>query len=181
VASYDVAYTRAGWNSSFAGAGVWHAATTGTTARFVGTPGSEYCFTVRARDGSGNLSDWSAPRCTTLPVDDRSLIRSAGWTREKSRHSYRHTALQATRRGAMLRARHAMAGKAALLIDRGRHYGSVVVRYNGHIVKTARLAGKPRDAVPVSLPDLARRTTVTITTTSNRTVRIDGLWIAPTP
>jgi hypothetical protein len=181
IASYDVEYATAAWNKRFAKAAVWRSADTGTSARFAGTPGTEYCFRVRARDHSGNLSGWSPPRCTALPLDDRGLISSAGWARISGRHFYQHTALQAVQRGATLRAAHAMPGRAALLIDRGKNYGRVAVRYNGRIVKTVKLAGRSRDAMAVALPDITKRTKITITTTSSKPVRIDGLWLAPTP
>lgn len=35
--------------------------------------GSDTCFMVRARDAAGNLSAWSTPVCTSLPLDDRAL------------------------------------------------------------------------------------------------------------
>jgi hypothetical protein len=180
IASYDVHYTSARWDNRTGAAVAWRSAVTARSARFVGTPGSEYCFTARARDSAGNLSGWSRSRCTALPLDDRSLTRSAGWSRLKGRHFYRHTALEATRRGVTLTATGVSPGKVALLVDRGRHYGRVAVRYGGHTVATVRLAGKPRDAVAVRLPDVTVPTKITITTTSGKRVRIDGLWIAPT-
>ena len=55
---------------------------TGTTKTFTGQAGTSYCFSVRARDNAGNVSSFSAQKCTMIPVDDHTMTASAGWTRQ---------------------------------------------------------------------------------------------------
>ena len=81
VASYDLRYRRAPWNGTF-GALTYPASWAGRTSPVSPglSRGYEYCVSTRARDRVGNTSAWSAERCTSRPMDDRSLTRSAGWT-----------------------------------------------------------------------------------------------------
>lgn len=83
VGSYDVARRVAApgrpWTAS-----VVPAAWKGTAARSVSqrfAPGTNVCFTVRARDRVGNVSSVhgnAREACTAVPYDDRSFARSAG-------------------------------------------------------------------------------------------------------
>jgi hypothetical protein len=77
------AVPRAAWSGPFAAHVVpsgW-AATTARSRALTLARGHEYCFSVRARDRAGNLSAWSAERCTAVPLDDRDLARTTGgWT-----------------------------------------------------------------------------------------------------
>ena len=58
----------------------WTALTTPRLA-VTGATGYRYCFQARSRDLAGNISAWSLPRCTTVPLDDWALTASAGWSR----------------------------------------------------------------------------------------------------
>src|SRR5262249_15097621 len=56
---------------------------TGTSTVFTGATGTSYCFSVRARDGAGNLSAFSGQKCTMIPVDDKTLTVGSGtWARK---------------------------------------------------------------------------------------------------
>lgn len=80
VRSYDVRYTRA--TATAVSSAVGATGTSGTTATSLTmklAPGIRYCFSVRATDRAGNVSPWTTPTCTTTPMDDRSLRRSAGF------------------------------------------------------------------------------------------------------
>lgn len=59
-------------------------------------PGKEYCFAGRARDAAGRWSTWTAAACTIVPLDDRSLIASAGWSRTALAAAWRGTITTAT-------------------------------------------------------------------------------------
>jgi len=59
----------------------WKSKTTATSGVFTAIAGYRYCFSVRARDRAGNVSQWSSPRCTLLPIDDLTLYTSVGWVR----------------------------------------------------------------------------------------------------
>ena len=71
---------------AFTAYSTWKSNSTARTGKFTGRPGTRYCFSARARDNNLNTSTWSAERCTTIPVDDRALTRSAtaAWTRTTS-------------------------------------------------------------------------------------------------
>lgn len=48
----------------------------------------QYCFRARAVDVAGRTGAWSAPRCTRVPVDDRSLAATSGWTLRTGQAGY---------------------------------------------------------------------------------------------
>lgn len=60
----------------------WSALRTGAVEAARLTPGWTYCFSAQSVDHAGNRSAWTAPACTTLPLDDRALaVASGSWTR----------------------------------------------------------------------------------------------------
>ncbi len=60
----------------------WSALRTGAVEAARLTPGWTYCFSAQSVDHAGNRSAWTAPTCTTLPLDDRALaVASGSWTR----------------------------------------------------------------------------------------------------
>jgi hypothetical protein len=128
VASYDVRYRSARYNGGFGVETSWQSATSATSAVFVGSPGTTYCFSARARDRAGNLSGWSAETCTALPVDDRTLgVASGTWLRRSAGAYYRRTYSTAARAGAALVLRGLQARRLALLGTRCPTCGTVRV------------------------------------------------------
>ena len=72
IADYDVRYQQravgqpvldGGWLTPPSLSGL-----TSTSVDLPGTSGKDTCWSVRARDRVGNVSGWTAPRCTTLDV-----------------------------------------------------------------------------------------------------------------
>jgi hypothetical protein len=179
VTSFDVRDRKAAWNTSFGSRTTWKSGVTTTSATFTGSPGHEYCFSVRARDEAGNISGWSHERCAALPLDDRALARSSGWSSINGSAFYNATATQTARKGKTLTRTGATGGRAALVVDTGKDYGTVKVLYDGVIVKTKVLdTSTTRTRVVVPLPDLKKRTKIVIRTTKSKRVRIDGLLLA---
>jgi hypothetical protein len=76
--------------------------TTATSATFEGGPGHSYCFVAMATDRWMNPSAWSGERCATVPMDERQMTASAGWTRQRAPGYFRQTGLLSTTRGASL-------------------------------------------------------------------------------
>ncbi|TQL60092.1 hypothetical protein FB474_1470 [Oryzihumus leptocrescens] len=81
VASYDVRYQQGPIGGAY---GVWTLpaqlqGTTDTTAELTTTPGQDACISVRARDHSGNVSDWSASRCSAADPG-APVLQSTGGT-----------------------------------------------------------------------------------------------------
>ena len=179
VTGYNVRYTKAAWNGKPGAPVVWKSKTLSTSATFAGALGYEYCFSSQAFDAAGNVSGWSAAKCTALPLDDRALTASAGWKKLTGKNFLNSTAMQALAKGKTLTKKGAIAGRAVLYVDKGKGFGSVVVLYNGKVVKTISLAAtKALTKVAVALPKVTKATTIVIKTASAKTVQIDGLLLA---
>jgi hypothetical protein len=99
---YDVRYRRAPWNGTYGSRTTWRTATTATSGVMTVAKGYTYCFSARARDTQGARSAWSSETCTAIPLDDRSLKRSSGWTRATNRADYAGTNTRSSTGGATL-------------------------------------------------------------------------------
>lgn len=157
---------------------VWRRKTTRNSTRYTGKPGHTYCFSVRTRDRVGNLGSWSDRRCTTLPRDDRSFARSAGWRRVRQRGAYLRT-LSVTRSGGeRLRVPGVEARSVRLLARTCPRCGRVRVRYGGRTLGTFSLTSRrPRNrSILVGKFAHIRTGAVVIRTVRDgKPVRIDGL------
>ncbi|MGN6575016.1 MAG: hypothetical protein ACTHKG_04960, partial [Nocardioides sp.] len=92
----DVQWRRSGRDNRL---GPWRAfrdRTTKNAVRLRGADGHTYCFRARSRDRVGNVGPWSRRRCTSTPVDDRSM-RGAGWHRVHDGAAYGNTLTRASR------------------------------------------------------------------------------------
>lgn len=184
VAAYDVRYRFAAWNGSF---GKWNQppalqATTRTSVAMSVSPGRTYCFSVRAVDAAGNVQpDWSAPRCTTTPVDDRTMTGPRTWARLKSRAAYRGTLSRASVPGARLRLVHAHADQVALVVRTCPTCGPLAIYRSGVLwrtVNTRRSAA--HNQVLVVLPKFSlRTTTLWLQPASTKPVFVDGVAVRP--
>jgi hypothetical protein len=177
---YDVRYRQAAWNGQL-GAYVYTPSWQGTTQRsstLTGALGTQYCFSSRASDAAGNLSDWSAERCTARPLDDRALAASSGWKRTTGSAFYDGTITTSLKKGATLTRTGVITGRAALVATRCSTCGKVSVLYNGATVKTVNLAATrtARKSV-IALPNFtATSGKIQVkTTTTGKSVQIDGL------
>lgn len=72
--TYTVRYRAASTSSAFGSYAPWLSRTSATNGSFNGTPGATYCFAVQAKDTAGNVSAWTADRCTAVPLDDRNAV-----------------------------------------------------------------------------------------------------------
>ncbi|MEP6762214.1 MAG: hypothetical protein ABJA93_12730, partial [Sporichthyaceae bacterium] len=103
------AFTTSSWSGTSGGLG-WKpyyddVDTTSRSQTQTGLPnGYTYCFSVRARDRAGNVTQWSVPLCTAKMYDDRALSASGIWTRATGRSGfYQGSYSKSTRRYATLR------------------------------------------------------------------------------
>jgi hypothetical protein len=62
----------------------WSASWPMTKGMISTVAGYRYCVEVQVEDHAGNIGDWTAPRCTVIPSDDRAFTASKGWVRGKS-------------------------------------------------------------------------------------------------
>ena len=102
--------------------------------------GSEYCFSVRAHDKAGNVSGWSAAKCSAIPLDDRALAASKGWKKLTGKAFLNGTRDAGVCKGKTLTKKGALAGRAVLYVDKGKGFGTINVLYNGKVVKKISLA-----------------------------------------
>jgi hypothetical protein len=102
IVSYDVLYAVHEPGRQPGAPTRWQTDTRATSGRFRGEPGMRSCFSVRARDARGVVSDWTRGDCASLPHDDRLLDRSAGWRLRTGNAYYESTATTSSRRGATL-------------------------------------------------------------------------------
>lgn len=178
-ARYDARYRMAHPGEPF---GEWtplKSAVETTDARVGAVPGTAYCFSARATDGAGNVSAWSAERCTTAALDDRSLRISSGWKRGTGRVHYLRTFTKGTRRGARLTVNDVMAKEITLVAQRCRGCGRVAVLLNGRRVGAANLdARRTLNKRLIRIADLGRVRSgklEIVIVSSGAPVKIDGV------
>ncbi len=182
VDHYQVQYRRAAWNGNFSLPVSWQASTVATTAALAVTPGGTYCFSARAVDTQGFASAWTVERCTSTPLDDRSLTRSTGWTALTGAGNYRSTFLQTTTLGAKLTAANAKVKRISLVVTTCSGCGTVAVYAGTTLLRTVSLnsATTVRNKVIV-ITTYTTVKTVTLSikvTTSGKKVIIDGLALS---
>ena len=187
VATYDVRYRRAAFNGTFASyyypassSRDWQAIAS-TSVSLPASRGYTYCLSVRARDRAGNLSGWSAERCTAVALDDRAMAASTGWARGTGSGYYAGTITSAVRSGVTLKRTGVVARRIALIATTCAACGEVRVYWNGTLVKRLDLARttvtKHKQVLGVTSFASARSGTLTIRTVDAQRVRIDGIAI----
>lgn len=151
-----------------------------TTSRSFGSliPGSTYCYSVRAPDVATNVGAW-AQRCTAIPLDDRALNRSAGWTDTTRTGWFQSTAVETTTQGATL-TKSATTRRIALYALKCPGCGTVGVYVAGTQVGTIDLATASAHRKLIALPAFALTTgTVKLKVlSSGKLVRIDALSLS---
>lgn len=182
VAGVDVRTQRAPYNAGF-GAYAYPASwqgVTGTELTLTGAGrGSTYCFSARGRDNAGNVTAWSAPRCVTVALDDRSMVRSSGWALVNHSAYYAGTATVTGRLGATVTRTNVQTKRIYLVATRCPTCGTVGVYWNGSLLKRISLYAPvttPQSVLGVTSLSAVRSGTVTVRVlTSGKPVRIDGL------
>jgi hypothetical protein len=181
IESYDVRYRRAAWNGGFGAYAIWKGATTDEFGTLTAKLGSTYCLSVRANDSNGGHSAWTKEACTAVPLDDRSLTRSRGWTAGSGTAYFRSTYLRATAAGSTLTRTGVVAKQIALLVTTCSTCGSVKVYWGSTLLKTISLVSKTtvnRKLITVATFSSARTGTLVIkVASSGKRVMIDGVGI----
>jgi len=181
VTSFDVRYRRAAWNGGFGTYATWKSGTTAEFGTFTASPGATYCFSVRANDSHSGHSAWTSESCTAVPLDDRSLTRSSGWTAATGSAYYRGTALRATAVGTKLTRTGVVAKRIALLATTCPTCGTVKVYLGSTLLKTVSLISKTtvnQRLMTVATFSAAQSGTLVIkVSSSGKRVVIDGVAI----
>jgi hypothetical protein len=184
IAGYDVRYRFAAWSGGF---GRWiqppaWQATAATSVTMAVLPGRTYCFSVRGADAAGNVQPtWSQAHCTTVPVDDRGLFATRGWTKLKSRSAFRDTLSRAATPGARLRLVHARADQLALVVRTCPSCGRVAIYRSGVLWRTVNTRrATAHSQVLIMLPSFSlRTTTVWLQVVTRKPVYVDGIAVRP--
>lgn len=185
VTGYDARYRRAPYDGTFgafaypASSPDW-AAPTANSLTLPAAKGYTYCLSVRARDRAGNISDWSAEGCSSVPLDDRSLSASSGWTRRTGDAYYAGTVTSSTTKGATLTRSSVRAKRLAIVATRCSGCGTIGVYWNGVLLKQINLhATTTAQQRVISLATFAtlETGTVTIKTLNGGRTYIDGLAV----
>jgi hypothetical protein len=182
---YDVQVQSAPYTTGHFGA--FSAAKTGLTStlfHFTGTPGTSYCFRARSRT-SGGSSPYSATKCTTVPLDDRSLTRHGTWTENHLFGYYLNTFLRTKTHGASLTMAGVHGSEVAVEATKCSACGSIRVTWAGasHTFSLVASETHREQLFVLAGPEDPSAGLVTILVTStNKKVEIDGLGArAPLP
>lgn len=181
VTLYDLRVRTTKWNSTSSESTSLLTGTEQTSYDFATTPGRTYCFEVRARDTHANYGAYTAPKCTTTPIDDGVLSAAGGFTRVKSTSHYNGTYSKATTKGASLRLTQVKASRLALVVSKVASGGKVEVYFQGKRLGSYSLKGSSyQQVVPVKTFGSVEGGTVVIKVISEtgKLVRIDGLVAA---
>ncbi|NUR97893.1 MAG: choice-of-anchor D domain-containing protein [Kribbellaceae bacterium] len=181
VASYDVRYRRATSAGAYSAYVQPWTGITATSVDVAVAAGYEYCFSVRAKDKLGNVGDWSAERCFSRPLDDRSLsMATTGWARGSSSKFYYGTDTQTTASGKAL-TRTVQGKRFFLIATRCPSCGTVAVYAGNKLLTTLNLAYPTTHyQVVLGLPvqsTLFSGTLTVRTVSTGRLVQIDGLAV----
>lgn len=180
IAGYGVQSERANYNAGF---GPWSATVAaGTSPRSFSSlrRGYTYCFHVRATDKVGNVSHWTTARCTAIPLDDRDLARSSGWTAVSPAGYFQHTASVSTKLGATLSVTGAQLRRVAVAATVCPTCGVVGVYLGNTRIATIDLHATSGGRKLFTLPAFSLRTaTVTLRVLSTgKPVQIDALGLS---
>jgi len=182
IKNYMAYAGRAPFNGPFGGPALFKTTLGPGSGSFNAKPGNTYCFTVKAKDNSGNVSAASPPKCTAMPVDDAALS-GAGWTRAKGQAGfYQGTYSSSLTNGATLTRTGVQAKRIALVATKCPTCGAVEVRMGGTLLKKVNLASattQKKQLMPVaSFPGVVSGTVTVTVATSGKPVFIDGLGVS---
>ncbi|MFN8629959.1 MAG: fibronectin type III domain-containing protein [Chloroflexota bacterium] len=182
VASYNVRYRRQAWNVTSFSAPVSLPSTASTSTTFAPSAGVQYCFSVQAVDDHGNAGPWSGEKCTTTPLDDRSLARKGSWGTGTGSSYYRGTWLRSTALGASSYRTLVKAKRLVLVASTCSTCGTVKVYLGSTLLKTISLKSTTavsKRAFVIATWSTVHSGTVTLKlSTSGRKVLIDGLGVS---
>jgi len=179
IGSYDVRVRSAAWNGAFGAFSTWKSATTATAASYTGSAGRTYCFSVRARDKSANLSSWSVDRCTSVPLDDTSLAAASFVRASRVGGAFLGTLSSASKRGATLTRTGVIARSITLVARTCPACGTLTVKWNGKTVKNLSLkaASATRSFGVESFAKPAKGTLQFVVTSNKQNVAIDAVAV----
>ena len=156
----------------------WVAPITPTSVTMTGArPGYAYCFHVQSIDTSGNLSPWTTSRCTTVPLDERSLVRRGAWTASTSAGAFMHTLLTSRSAGATASLAQ-VRGSAIAIVFRKSPGGGTFGVYSGTRriggVNTAATRTIQQSVLRIAYPTAGNTIVVKVERAGSSGVTLDG-------
>lgn len=183
IASFDITYRSEKYSRSVLGRrnkapGLTGATT--TTGTFTGQPGNTYCFEAKAHDVAGNLSAGSVGwNCATVPVDDKSLTHSSGWTQRSNQNGYfEKTFSVTTGLGKTLTLTGVKAKQVGILAKVCKTCGKLTFKFGGSTWMANLRANSTRTVLfytPI-YNGITTSSLVVKSTTSGKTVQVDGVF-----
>lgn len=141
-----------------------------------------HTFAVAATDGAGNQDPTPATRTFTMPKDDRALTRSKGWSKRTGSGYLRDTYCTTTQKGAKLTTKAGSIRKVALVVGKGKGYGTVKVMLGKKVLKKVSLASrktKKRALVEIAAFTSPRSAKISVVVVSSgKKVVVDGIGLA---
>jgi hypothetical protein len=141
-------------------------------------PGGQACLRVRARDSASNVSPWSATKCVTVPLDDRSLTARGKVRRLSSALALSGTQSRLDTVGSSVSRAGQTGARVAVVVLRGPGQGAVDVLAGttrlGRVSLSASSWGRQVVWLP---PKTLHGATITIRSLRSRPARVDALAV----
>jgi hypothetical protein len=173
---------QAAWNGSLGPYSPWKTGVPAGSDTYVGSTGNTYCFQAEALDSVPNSWGFTADRCAVVPLDDRALGASSGWSRRTGSGFFLNTFTRTTQLGKSLRRTGIHAKSAQILVEKCPTCGSIKIYWNGVLKHTYNLhAGSVQKKVylsAVSFSSVKVGTLKIVVSSSGKPVIIDGLGIS---
>ena len=182
----DIRYRKAPWNAGFGGFTPWQNQVPAGGASFSGSVGNTYCFSAQSYDdipGPG-LRPWGfgGERCAVVPLDDRNLTKSSGFSRLNGSGFFLNTYSKATGSGQFLTRTGAHVKSAQVMVEKCPTCGSIKIYWNGSLKHTYSLRAsrvlKKIYLSAVSFSSVQVGTLKIVVSSSGKPVIIDGLGIS---
>jgi hypothetical protein len=183
VAAYQVQTRKAPWNGVFGAWSLWKTVDDAVrSATFTGSLGNTHCFRVRAKDNAGNVSAWSAAKCTALPLDDPSLAATGTWSRGTGTGYYQGTFSRSTTGGSSLTKTGVNAKAVSVLVTKCPTCGSIKLYWAGGFLRQVSLVSttiQKKQLVQIVSFTTPQTGSVKVTVAgSGKKVEIDGLAVS---
>lgn len=144
-------------------------------------PGRTYCYSAQTMDANGTTGAFSGEKCTTTPVDDRTLTIAKGFKRAKAGSCYLGTYSIAKKKNAVMTLKNVKAKNIAILVTKVAKGGKIQVFFAGKKLGTYSLKGsgsKKLIAVKNFGSVKTGKLVIKVVSSTGKVVRIDGVILA---
>jgi hypothetical protein len=139
----DVQYRAAPWNGPFGSPVLWQDKVPAGSATFTGNYARTYCFSAQSYDdvAGPDLRPWGfgAERCAVIPMDDRNLTASSGWSRLTGSGFFRGTYTRSSTLGKSLTKSGIHGKRIYVMVEKCSTCGSIKIYWNGSLKHTYSL------------------------------------------